>query len=663
MTEPTIKVAKKTNFLFSTAFVVGLLFFTFYVLGTIFPDYWWSTHSVHFASNQLKSITFSFSFLFLILSLFPQFISKITDSFSASRSIPFSTVAWGVSLLMGFLFYQFPMVADFYGEATILNPQVNQIVTKVSQEAHNELFTFGLNPWAGQKTIFALITYLSYFSGKTIYTCIIYFDAFFGFCFVLTWLSFINKTLKSWLWKIILTLAVCSAPFLLNFYGHLEVNAIVLWINLYWMTLLVQYFKTKNTKALWLLFLLLIVCLKVHAISLLFAPIWLYLCVSHYSKSPYPISWKKVSTFVLAPVFAVGAFCYFFVFKDHSDPRNLDYTVKEYDHLFLPIFSPEAPLDKYNLFSFNHIFDYFSELLLWSPIALFLLIVILVSYRKQVNWHKEELILTASIFILFASFFFMLNPLLSMQMDWDLFTFPVPILLVLLVLLVKEIENSDFSTKAFPISIALAFLTIPFFTVHSSKFQLSQKLESLGVRVYRTYYDWSSQTIHNALTLISTNRNYQFERKNVLLYKLKEAAVEGNDREYGLLWSKEGAFILDYEKDPARAYIYLEKALTYYPQDNYARLLLMESCLFLDQNEQAYNLSLELQKNNYPDQQTASVTQIQTALFATKYAEALKHSHNHLLQWSNDTVMQKINQRLANNDRVEELKNYFYVPK
>jgi hypothetical protein len=225
------------------------------------------------------------------------------------------------------------------------------------------------------------------------------------------------------------------------------------------------------------------------------------------------------------------------------------------------------------------------------------------------------------------------------------------------------VEDTDLRFKVLPISIAIATLAIPFFTVHFSTFQLSHKLESLGVRIYRTYYDWSSQTIHNGLILVSNDRQYQFERKNVILYKLGEEALVGNDREYGLLWSKEGAYLLDYEKDPSKAYVYLEKALQYAAQDNYAKLLLLESCMLLDQNEQAYELSLELNKVKYPDVQTASITQIQTALYAEKYNEALQHSSAHLAHWSNDTIMQKINIRLRNNDKVEELKSLFFKPK
>lgn len=653
---------KKGNIHRLISFWVGLLFLSLYLLGEFFPDYWWATHSTAFIPSSFKYLTFSVAFALLIATFFP---NLLWHKF-AINSIKSSTISiWVLSLLMGLLFYFFPIVADFYGEAYILNPQVTQTVSKVSEQAHNDLFSFGLNPWAGQKTIFAFITYLAYYSGETILSIIRYFDAFFGFAFVLTWLLFINKQLQNFSWKVILTIAVFSAPFLLNFYGHLEINAIVLWVALFWLTLFIKYLETPRAKLLWTLFFVLIFALKIHAITLFFAPLWLYSCVNFYfTKSAKNfINWKQAFYSIIAPIYAVGIFCYFFIFKDYNDPRNLDYTVKEYDRLFLPIISPEAPLDKYNLFSFNHIFDYLNEFLLWSPIALFIFVVILFSSRKKINWKRPELVFTGTLLTLLVSFFFMLNPLLSMQMDWDLFTLPAPVFLVFVVLLIKQIEHTKLHFNLLPVVFALTVANLPFFTVHFSEIQLSKKLESLGTRIYYTYYEWSSQTIHNGLSLLAENRDYQIERKNILLYKLKEHAIEGNDREYSLLWRKEGSHFLDYHKDAGKAYVYLEKALDYNPTDNYSRLLLLETCLLLDQNEQAYELSLELKNNNYPQAQTAEVTAVQAALISKKYEKALEFSNEYLAKWVEDTTMQKINYRLQNNIDVEQLQNLFYIPK
>lgn len=658
-------LTKKRNSIVNPEFLLGLLFFSFYLLGEFFPNYWWATHSSHFVNTGMKLSLFLSAFLLISSSLFPKFNESIIQRITLPSSYNAHVVIWSISIAMGVVFYSFPMVADFYGEAYLLNPQIHQTVPKVSTLAYNDLFSFGLNPWAGQKTIFAVITYLAHFSGTTLYETILYFDAFFGCCFLLIWLYFINNQLTTFLWKFVLSLAVCFAPFLLSFFGHLEINAPVLCILLLWTTQLVYYLQHKSSKRLWLLLFLLIVGLKLHAVALFFAPIWLVVCISHYSVAKGKaslISWKNSSLFLLAPIFLIGLFCYFFVFKDYNDPRNLDFTVSEYDRLFLPLISPEAPLDRYNLFSFNHIFDYFSELLLWSPIAVFLLVFILVLYRKEIKWHNESLVLVTSIFILIASLFFVTNPLLSMQMDWDLFSFPTPVLLVLVVLLIRQLETTQLIKKILPVSLALVLLNLPFFSVHFSEATLSRKLESLGIRIYHTYYAWSSQTIHNGLSLLSKDRNAQIERKNEVLYLLKEHALIGNDREYSTLWKQEGSYFLDVHKDVSTAYLYLEKALEYNPDDNYVRLLLFESSLLLDLPEQAYTLSVELKQNAYPTKENASIATVQAALNAEKYDKALLHAAEHVQSWPKDSTMQLIHNRLQNNIDVAQLRNFFFTP-
>ena len=69
------------------------------------------------------------------------------------------------------------------------------------------------------------------------------------------------------------------------------------------------------------------------------------------------------------------------MFKDYNDPRTLT-DFKDIDRLFLPVFSPEPPLDRYNLFSLNHILDYLNMMLMWSPAALFLIAYAFI-FKKQ----------------------------------------------------------------------------------------------------------------------------------------------------------------------------------------------------------------------------------------------------------------------------------------
>lgn len=644
--------------------VLGIVFLSFFVLGELFPNYWWATHASHFLSHTAKYSIFIAALLLLAGSFSASLTEAIAQKLSSLNRPRFPVWIWLIALGMCFLFFQFPMVEDFYGEAYKLNRFLLNTAPSIPEGTNEPLFSFGLAPWDGQNTIFALITYLVYFLGVTYREGFIYFDAFFGFCFVLTWLYFVRQHITAPVWSVILTLTVLFAPFLLNFYGHIEINSIVLWINLLWLCLAVQYTQNKKTRFVWGLFILLFFCLKLHAVAILYLPVWGLICFSHYRRIKQPsfaLSWKTIRTYVLLPIFFVGAIFYFFVFKDYNDPRNLDYNVQAYDRLFLPLISPDPPLDKYNMLSFNHIFDYFSEMLLWSPIAFFLLLVIIILYKKDIQWQKEELLIPGTALILFGSLFFVSNPLLSMQMDWDLYSFPAPLFLVFLVIVVKQIQHNSLGPKVLLICAALAILSIPAFMVHASRQTLSYKLESLGVRIYHTYYEWSSNTIHNGLGLIWQDRALQIERKNQLLMDLQADALVGNDREYGRLWRKEGMHFFNVEKNYAKAYTYLGNSLLYFPNDNDARATLMQTALILDKDEQAYEISMDLLKAQFPTQRQAYISSIQCALEAAYYEQALELSNAYLEIWPDDNLVSQINTRIKENDQPGYLKDLFQI--
>ena len=170
---------------------------------------------------------------------------------------------------------------------------------------------------------------------------------------------------------------------------------------------------------------------------------------------------------IYIPICFVGAFLYFFVFQDYKDPRLLQ-DFRDIDRLFLPLLSPAPPLDRYNLFSINHIFDYFNIMMLWSPPALFLLVIIGLFYRKQINWKTPQIVITGLTFLLFTTFLFMINPLFSMPMDWDLFSLPAPILLIFVLALLKDVQPTNLAGKILPGCLALAILSLPTFIVNAA---------------------------------------------------------------------------------------------------------------------------------------------------------------------------------------------------
>ena len=169
---------------------------------------------------------------------------------------------------------------------------------------------------------------------------------------------------------------------------------------------------------------------------------------------------------------------YFFILKDHVDTRDLNTQVMAFDRLFLPLFSPEPPLDRYNLLSFNHIFDFLSEVLIWSPIALFILLSIILLARKSIDWNTLPVLTSGVTLLLFGGLFFVINPLLSMQLDWDMMAIPAPAFLVFVAVLAKQAERSFDARKLLLTCMAIAILSIPVFAVHAKPIPLSLRLEA-----------------------------------------------------------------------------------------------------------------------------------------------------------------------------------------
>lgn len=639
--------------------IAGSIIISFYVLGFIFPDYWWAFHSARFIHPILALVFFALSTSLIVLSSNSNFLnhfSKLLNDIGQIRSHLWLPL---IAIICFILFYQFQIFKDYYGEAYLLQNTIHETPKKISQEVHNELFSFGLNPWAGQKTIFGFITYLAYYLKLPYIVVFRWFDAFFGALFVLSWLYFIKSQLESRIHKAIFFISILSTPILLNFFGHLEINAPVYFINSLWIQLLIVFYKDLNPKKWIILFVLWLIALKLHAVALLFTPA-LLICTWKLFKGHIHLTWAFSFKFILIPIFAIGLIAYFIVFKDYADDRLMNYNVGEYEHLFLPIFSPKAPLDTYNLFSWNHIFDYFNLIFLWSPIAIFLLIVLVGFNSQKINWKSQELILSGTTLILFAVLFFMVNPLLSMQMDWDLFSFPAPILFAFLIVGFRDLKNPIKNTDTILIaSLAIGLLSIPFFISNFSRVQLSEKLISLGKRIYPTYYIWSSQTINYGL-LLKDNDLEVFSKRNEIIYELESNyTIDGYNQQLAKLYRVQGGNLLKQNNKPHEAFAFLNKALKLDPSDQIARFWQMETCLQLEEFHRAYDHAVELNMIEFPDKKKSSITLVECALFAGYYDNALEHAGTHLNNFPKDSVMQHIHYRLLHNIEVKNLIDYF----
>ncbi|WP_299441838.1 hypothetical protein [uncultured Aquimarina sp.] len=620
--------------------------------GLLFPDYWWSVHFIKFISPIFQII------LLLVISWFGFKIirsaktnpEKTSTLHIQPKSIVFISVVFLVSALV------FAMVKDFYGDAYKFNKFLPKIPPVIPKGTNEKFFTYSLTPWAGEGTILAVITYMAYYFQITYKTAFLIFDAVFGGLFVFTWLHFIHSFIKTNTWKIILALAGITAPFMLAFFGHIEIYAPVFFINLLWIYLALLYIKTEKKYLLWTLPIVLLIGLKLHSIAVLCIPGLLLLFWKRY-KGTYP-NWKQVSYFIIAPIFVIGAIMYFFVFEDHIDDRSLQRNAMAFEHIFLPLFSPEAPLDQYNLLSFNHFFDFLSVILLWSPIALLLIALFLILKRKEIDWNTPKIILSGLCLLLFVAFFFVVNPLLGLPIDWDLFSLPAPFLLAFTVILTAQLEEKIAPRSILYASGILVTLSLPIFIVHQSEKSVSKRLESVAVRMFDTYYEWTAQTVENAFSLDDEYRINRLERGEAFIKKLTPKAQKGIDYEYCALLIDQGRYFLRIQNNPTKALALFSLAQEYAPANN-AKLLSLEAYFALNQYQNAFEISKELVQLQFPNPRKALKMSLHCALEAELYTDAFEISKIILKNWPDDEASKEVFQRLSTNSRIKELKFLF----
>ncbi|MEL6257130.1 MAG: hypothetical protein AAFR87_34365 [Bacteroidota bacterium] len=325
--------------------------------------------------------------------------------------------------------------------------------------------------------------------------------------------------------------------------------------------------------------------------------------------------------------------------------------------------SPDPPLENYNLLSWNHIFDYFSEILLWSPICMMLLLIIGLGHVQQIPWEKLEIRVLGLSLILFSCFFFMINPLLSMQLDWDLFSLPAPFFLFFSAVVLKQIEKRSLPSKLLSPALGLVILCIPNFLTHSDEEALSDRYISLGVRVYHSYYQRAQTIIYYGLNMKSYISTAEYEKhNNEIIELLKPYARERVDFEFARLYSSQGKFFLRVVKDYEKAIFYLKKGEAYFPRERNLVLYLMETQFLRGEYDEAFAYSQELMRQGYPSEKKSLAIGIQCALEAELFQEAGIIAAHYVNNWSDNAPIQEVFYTLNSGASPDSLK-YLFIRK
>jgi len=635
----------------------------FYALGYLFPERWWGAHFLAFLSPVTSVIVVAISLYF---AFFFRLKDSVIESFEKGKLkgrngvILAAIIAFGVFLMCS----RFTMVEQFYGDSPNFSYELANMPA-VSEVDHLGIFLDPniLDPKVGERTILNGVVVLAEWMDTDPISAFRTFNGIVAGIYVLLSLLFVRWYFENRSWQLISAILLCSPPFILIFFGHIEIYAPAILSIMAFLMMVLVYFKAPSVKRLLALFVLYFVAGKFHFASVLLLLPALIGITAHYflrEKTRFwsKVNWKKVGLWVLIPFFLIFIFIYVGVLEDHADQRWLENDLPVFERLFLPLYSPEPPLDRYNLLSTNHIFDFFNEILLWSSAGLMLLITFFVKLRKKINWNRPEVIVIGITLICFVGFFFMINPLLGMAVDWDLLALPAPVFLVFIITLSKEEKLTKLGAKFIGPVVAVSLLGLTFIPIHFKYSALSKRFESVGTHTFKSYWITGAADIELALRLENNPEAYE-QRLVSVIEELEPFAQEENDREYARLHRMLGEHYLNRGNNPSAALDSYEKAFAYGKEDVQTVSGLVNAYYRTGNFDGAFSGSQILLMKGYPNHQVALTMCIHMALEARFYDAAQAYTNDYLEAYPGDTRIEYIQKNLKERTNLETLKNAF----
>ena len=641
----------------------SLVVLAMFAFGFLFPERWWGTHGLAFlppvVSIAVAALAVYFIFFF---RLKPQ----TAESFESKKLDKKNATIWAIALASGFALcaYLLPEQFHLYGDSPNFVNDLSNVVSE-GQLDHWGLFFDPniLNAKVGERTVLNGVVVLSELLNTTPIRAFQIFDAVVGGVYVFISIRFVQVYFSSRSWQLVAGILLCASPFVFNFFGHIEIYApSFLMISAFLMTVL-MYFRSPTAKRLLLLVILYLISAKFHFANLLLLfPALLTTTIHYFTRNKKSfwerLSWKRVGITILFPLFLLFMYVYVGILGDHADPRWLEKDLPVFERLFLPVVSPEAPLDNYNLLSVNHLLDYLNEMVLWSVSGLLLLLIFFTKLRKKISWNRSEVFVLGITLLCYAGFFFMLNPLLGMPVDWDLLALPAPALILFTLVLANDDRLKEWGRKFIGPVIGVTLLGSTFLLVNWDSEALSHRFESVGKHTYKTYWITGAADIVLALNMEGDKGKYE-ERLLKVLDELEPHASDGNDREYARLLKTMGEFYLIRGNKPEQGLDYFEQAYAYDKNDMEIVRGLVEGYFRTNNMQGAFSGAQILLRNAFPNHKIALSMCVHMALELDNYEAALAYVKGYQEAYPGNEDMQYIFENLTRGTNLTELKHVF----
>lgn len=599
------------------------------VAGYVFPEQLWGSHFLLFMNDWLAAG-------FMLIGAIAVWFASNTSilNFSALNSEEDERI-WKrlrlvFSLLAGAFVISTPLIHDTYGDSFSIIPHFSEKVTVWTSEMTRELLSLDFSyPKIGEQTFYNVCFLLSWLFDVTPLTALKYLQVACVMLSIFFWTYLVENSVKGLAARASLTLAGILAPFTIVYHAHTEMYALPFTFVLGYLAY-GRYVIGRGNSILHLIgmIVLFFLGLKLHVFCVLLFPILLMAFISGKKWEQRELfrtygHWALLGIGLLAVVTS-----YLFVAESFNGTRL--YTKDNlYDAVFLPVISSEGPpLDRYNLFSFNHILDYLNMAYLWGNV---LWLTPIIAGSALFNKLKQSAY-TKGLFLSFSAFalvFFVLNPLLSMPTDWDLFFFPGLLLLPLLLDSFSSVDRKHQTSLAVLVNL-LALLNLPIFITHLDKSSLSSRLTHVGHHEFKTYWKGTSSTVKQASELQEPHLQSAHLEESV--EHLRPYATAGVDNEFAEVLRTLASFE-DIKKDETKRLTILEEAYSFSP---FLLTNTYDLCVEYSRRglfNKAKPLATELIKNQYPNPKQATNLGVYIFLMSNDKALAIRLCTEAVEKW------------------------------
>lgn len=518
------------------------------------------------------------------------------------------------------------------------------------------------DPKIGYKTFYGYTEALAGISNTSALEWLGITQAVAGSLFTGMWLLLADHLFSRPLTKIAVSAAGLSAPILIMFMGLPEMYAMPYMVTLGTLCVLILAIKDKGRGWFVLLYFCVLLSIKLHISGWFLLPMVLLASLYHFLPAYRGIfSWKNVLLYLLIPGTLAALFLYLSSVGGLSGQRL--FTEETIDQVtFLPVIAEEgAPLDRYGLLSFNHLFDLFNILLIWSPALFALLLICVGPFRKSIDWNRPELLLSGTGLITYLGMFFLVNPLMSMPFDWDLFSLPAPLLWVFTALASSQLAKKDMFPGISSLLLGLSLLSLGGFGLHQSHAQMGERFQTIGRHSFKTYWISSSKAFgESALQLKDSKRV-----KNLLdrsLADLEPHVTIGVDAEYAAILLLRAQLEFGETRNDRAALPWLQKAHFYAPYYDQNNFQLVVSLFRLKKVKEAEEILPKLLLNPYPNREKCLQMAVHISLEAENYPAAETYTRDYLALQPQDHFFREVLDSIHQSRHPERLKFMFAQP-